>query len=111
MLPYFGFEDPATTGQVLGGLSILYPICGEKMELCPEFTEEIVRHREEVSEQIQALKQFERMCAAYGFDVTKPATNAREAVQWTYFGYLGAVKDQYRLSSPWNQNHLQHHCY
>ena len=59
-----------------------------------EFTEEIVRHREEVSEQIQALKQFERMCAAYGFDVTKPATNAREAVQWTYFGYLGAVKDQ-----------------
>ena len=59
-----------------------------------EFTEEIVRHREEVSEQIQALKQFERMCAAYGFDVTRPAQNAREAVQWTYFGYLGAVKDQ-----------------
>ena len=59
-----------------------------------EFTEEIVRCREEVSEQIQALKQFERMCAAYGFDVSKPATNAREAVQWTYFGYLGAVKDQ-----------------
>ena len=59
-----------------------------------EFTEEIVRHREEISEQVQALKQFERMCAAYGFDVTKPATNAREAVQWTYFGYLGAVKDQ-----------------
>ena len=59
-----------------------------------EFTEEIVRHREEVSEQIQALKQFERMCASYGFDVTKPARNAKEAVQWTYFGYLGAVKDQ-----------------
>ena len=59
-----------------------------------EFTEEIVRHREEVSEQIQAFKQFERMCAAYGFDVTRPAQNAREAVQWTYFGYLGAVKDQ-----------------
>lgn len=59
-----------------------------------EFTEEIVRHREEVTEQINALKQFERMCAAYGFDVTKPATNAREAIQWTYFGYLGAVKDQ-----------------
>ena len=38
----FGFEDPATTGQVLGGLSILYPICGEKMELCPEFNEEIL---------------------------------------------------------------------
>ena len=59
-----------------------------------EFTEEIVRQREEVTEQIKALKQFERMCAAYGFDVTRPAENAREAVQWTYFGYLGAVKDQ-----------------
>ena len=59
-----------------------------------EFTEEIVRHREEVSEQVKALKQFETMCAAYGFDVTRPAENAREAVQWTYFGYLGAVKDQ-----------------
>lgn len=39
---HFGFEDPATTGQVLGGLSILYPVCGEKMELCPEFNEEIL---------------------------------------------------------------------
>ena len=39
---HFGFEDPATTGQVLGGLSILYPICCEKMELCPEFNEEIL---------------------------------------------------------------------
>ena len=59
-----------------------------------EFTEEIVRCREEITDQIKALKQFERMCASYGFDVSKPATNAREAVQWTYFGYLGAVKDQ-----------------
>ena len=59
-----------------------------------EFTEDIVRQREEISEQIQALKQFERMCSEYGFDVSKPATNAHEAVQWTYFGYLGAVKDQ-----------------
>lgn len=59
-----------------------------------EFTEEIVRCREEIADQISALKDFERMCAAYGFDVTKPATNAREAIQWTYFGYLGAVKDQ-----------------
>ena len=55
-----------------------------------EFTEEIVRCREEITDQINALKDFERMCANYGFDVTKPATNAREAIQWTYFGYLGA---------------------
>lgn len=59
-----------------------------------EITEEIIRNREEVSEQILALKAFETMCAGYGFDVTKPAKNAKEAVQFLYFAYLAAVKDQ-----------------
>lgn len=59
-----------------------------------EMTEECIRKREEVTEQINALKAFVTMCANYGFDVTRPAQNAREAVQWVYFGYLGAVKDQ-----------------
>jgi len=59
-----------------------------------EFTDEIVQEREETAEQIRALKCFEKMCAAYGFDVTRPATNALEAVQFVYLGYLGAVKDQ-----------------
>ena len=59
-----------------------------------EMTEECIRQREETSEQIKALNDFVRMCAAYGFDVTRPAQNAREAVQFVYFGYLGAVKDQ-----------------
>lgn len=59
-----------------------------------EMTEECIRKREETAEQIQALKSFVKMCAAYGFDVTRPAQNAREAVQFVYFGYLGAVKDQ-----------------
>ena len=59
-----------------------------------EFTENTMRNREEVSEQIKALKAFEKMCTAYGFDVTQPATNAREAVQFLYFAYLAAVKDQ-----------------
>jgi len=59
-----------------------------------EMTEECIQSREETSEQISALKSFVRMCANYGFDVTRPAQNAREAVQWVYFGYLGAVKDQ-----------------
>ena len=59
-----------------------------------ELTDEIIQQREEISEQIAALKQFVQMCANYGFDVTKPAQNAREAVQFVYFGYLGAVKDQ-----------------
>lgn len=59
-----------------------------------EFTDEIVQQREETTEQIRALKSFERMCAAYGFDVTCPASNALEAVQFVYLAYLGAVKDQ-----------------
>lgn len=59
-----------------------------------EMTEECIQQREEISEQISALKTFVKMCASYGFDVTKPAQNAREAVQFVYFGYLGAVKDQ-----------------
>lgn len=59
-----------------------------------EFTDEIVQEREETSEQIKALKTFERMCASYGFDVTRPAANALEAVQFVYLAYLGAVKDQ-----------------
>ncbi len=59
-----------------------------------EFTDEIVQEREETSEQMKALKSFEKMCASYGFDVTHPATNALEAVQFVYLAYLGAVKDQ-----------------
>ncbi|MEG3014650.1 MAG: pyruvate formate lyase family protein, partial [Cetobacterium sp.] len=60
----------------------------------PELTEEIIRKREEISEHINALKAFVKMCASYGFDVTKPAKNAKEAVQWVYFAYLAATKDQ-----------------
>ncbi|MCD8167553.1 MAG: formate C-acetyltransferase [Bacteroides sp.] len=59
-----------------------------------EITEEIIQEREEIAEQISALKDFEKMCAGYGFDVTRPARNAREAVQFLYFAYLAAVKDQ-----------------
>ena len=59
-----------------------------------EITDEIVQQREETSEQIKALKSFERMCASYGFDVTRPAEGALEAVQFVYLAYLGAVKDQ-----------------
>lgn len=58
------------------------------------FTEELIRDREEISEQIKALKELKEMAAKYGFDISKPAANAQEAVQWTYFGYLGAIKQQ-----------------
>jgi formate C-acetyltransferase len=57
-------------------------------------TDEIIRDREELSEQTRALKELQQMAASYGFDVSVPARTAREAVQWLYFGYLAAVKEQ-----------------
>ncbi|MFL6446942.1 MAG: formate C-acetyltransferase [Bryobacteraceae bacterium] len=57
-------------------------------------TEDIIRDREELSEQIRALKELHQMASAYGFDISLPATTAREAVQWIYFAYLAAVKEQ-----------------
>nr|WP_314993361.1 formate C-acetyltransferase [uncultured Treponema sp.] len=59
-----------------------------------EMTESDIRYREEISDQIKALEAFVRMCESYGFDVRRPAENAREAVQWVYFAYLAATKDQ-----------------
>jgi formate C-acetyltransferase len=57
-------------------------------------TEDIIRDREELSEQIRALKELQEMAAGYGFDISGPAQHAREAVQWLYLAYLGAVKEQ-----------------
>ena len=65
----------------------------ERLEI-QEMTEECIQKREETTEQINALKAFVTMCQAYGFDVTRPAQDAREAVQFVYFAYLAAVKDQ-----------------
>jgi formate C-acetyltransferase len=56
--------------------------------------ENIIRRREEISEQVRALKALKDMAASYGYDISNPAVNAKEAVQWTYFGYLAAVKEQ-----------------
>ena len=57
-------------------------------------TDEVIRLREEISEQIVALKLMKEMANAYGIDISKPATNVKEAIQFTYFGYLAAVKEQ-----------------
>ena len=57
-------------------------------------TEDVIRDREELSEQIRALKELQEMASSYGFDVSAPARDAREAVQWLYLAYLGAVKEQ-----------------
>ena len=65
----------------------------ESLEL-EAMDEATIRLREELSEQIRALSELKEMAASYGFDIGSPAANAREAVQWVYFGYLGAVKEQ-----------------
>ncbi len=58
------------------------------------YTDDVIRGKEEIAEQIKALKELTQMASFYGFDISKPATNVQEAIQWTYFGYLGAVKEQ-----------------
>ena len=57
-------------------------------------TPDKIRNREEISEQIKALKGLKAMAASYGYDISEPATTAKEAIQAVYFGYLGAIKDQ-----------------
>ena len=61
---------------------------------CGIMTDDIIRQREELTDQIRALGQMKQMAASYGFDISKPASNAREAFQWLYFGYLAAIKTQ-----------------
>ena len=63
--------------------------CGDKT-----MTDDVIRLREELSEQYRALGQMKKMAASYGYDISGPAKNAREAVQWLYFGYLAAIKTQ-----------------
>ncbi len=58
------------------------------------FDEDLIRQREEISEQIEALKELKEMAQSYGYDISKPARNAREAVQFVYFGYLGSIREQ-----------------
>ena len=59
-----------------------------------DMTEDIIRDREEIADQINALGELKEMAAKYGLDISKPAKNAKEAVQWLYFGYLGSIKQQ-----------------
>ncbi|PMU47716.1 formate acetyltransferase, partial [Pseudomonas sp. GP01-A3] len=64
-----------------------------KMTSCV-MSEELLREREEINEQIRALKELKQMAARHGFDISEPASNAIEAFQWLYFGYLAAIKEQ-----------------
>ena len=66
----------------------------QKIETRSAMYADVIRDREELSEQIRALNDLKKMAASYGFDISQPAKNTQEAVQWLYFGYLAAVKEQ-----------------
>ena len=97
-----GLPDTYGRGRIVGDYrrvalyGIDFLIAEKKRELSEmgdrEMIDEVIRLREEVSMQIKALAALKEMAASYGFDISRPAATAREAVQWLYFGYLGAVK-------------------
>lgn len=99
-----GLPDGYGRGRIIGdyrrvalyGVNALIDEKKEELDILnvDEFTESVIREREEIKEQIDALEQLKVMASKYGFDISEPAKNAKEAVQWLYFGYLGAVKDQ-----------------
>ena len=99
-----GLPDGYGRGRIIGdyrrvalyGVDALISEKKEELDVLnvDEFTEKVIREREEVSDQIKALNDLKAMAAKYGFDISLPAKNAKEAVQWLYFGYLGAIKDQ-----------------
>ncbi len=99
-----GLPDGYGRGRIIGdyrrvalyGVDVLIAEKKKDLEVLDvnELTEDIIRKREEISEQIDALLALKEMASKYGFDISTPASNSKEAVQWLYFGYLGAIKDQ-----------------
>ncbi len=99
-----GLPDTYGRGRIVGdyrrvalyGIDYLIKKKQEDFNNCGDGTmlDHIIRQREEISEQIRALKGMKEMAAVYGFDISQPAKNAKEAVQWLYFGYLAAIKTQ-----------------
>ena len=99
-----GLPDGYGRGRIIGdyrrvalyGVDVLIAEKQDELNILDtdEFTEEVIRDREEIHDQIDALNQLKLMAEKYRFDISKPAQNAHEAFQWTYFAYLGAIKDQ-----------------
>ena len=99
-----GLPDTYGRGRIVGdyrrvalyGIDTLIAFKQEDLANCGDgtMTDDVIRLREEISMQIKALKEMKVMASSYGFDISKPATNAKEAVQWLYFGYLAAIKTQ-----------------
>lgn len=99
-----GLPDTYGRGRIVGdyrrvalyGIDYLMESKAKDFENCGSgsMTSDIIRLREEISDQYRALGQMKKMAESYGFDISKPAKNAKEAVQWLYFGYLAAIKTQ-----------------
>ena len=99
-----GLPDTYSRGRIVGdyrrvalyGIDFLIAMKEEDYDHCGygSMRDDIIRQREELAQQIRALKQMKEMAALYGFDISQPARNAKEAVQWLYFGYLAAIKTQ-----------------
>lgn len=99
-----GLPDTYGRGRIVGdyrrvalyGIDYLIQEKQKDLDYCGNgtMTEEVIRLREEIAEQIKALRGMKQMAVIYGYDISQPAQNAKEAVQWLYFGYLAAVKTQ-----------------
>ena len=99
-----GLPDGYGRGRIIGdyrrvalyGIDVLIADKQEQYKMCTSelITEDIIRNREEIHDQIAALEELKVMAAKYGIDISKPAGTAKEAIQWLYFGYLGAIKQQ-----------------
>lgn len=99
-----GLPDTYGRGRIVGdyrrialyGIDFLIQEKKKDLERCGNgaMFDDIIRQREEIAEQIRALKGIQEMAAIYGFDISRPASNAKESIQWLYFGYLAAVKTQ-----------------
>ena len=99
-----GLPDGYGRGRIIGdyrrvalyGVDVLIKEKKTELEILnvDEFTEKVIREREEIHDQIQALQDLKKMALRYGYDISVPAQNAKEAIQWLYFAYLAATKDQ-----------------
>ncbi|WP_029199954.1 formate C-acetyltransferase [Oribacterium sp. NK2B42] len=99
-----GLPDTYGRGRIVGdyrrialyGIDFLIEEKKKDFDNCGDgtMTDNVVRQREEIADQMRALRQMKEMAASYGYDISLPAKNAREAVQWLYFGYLAAIKTQ-----------------
>ena len=99
-----GLPDTYGRGRIVGdyrrvalyGIDFLIEKKKEDFANCGDgtMTDDVIRLREEIADQIKALNEMKKMAASYGYDISRPAANAKEAVQWLYFGYLAAIKTQ-----------------